>query len=66
MHILLNGASREVPDNLTAGGLISELGLANKRLALEVNQRIVPRSTFESRLIKPDDKVEIVHAIGGG
>ncbi len=66
MNILLNGSPRVVPDNLTAGGLINELGLANTRLALEVNQQIVPRSTFETHPIRPDDKVEIVQAIGGG
>jgi sulfur carrier protein len=66
MHIILNGSPREVPDDLTAGGLIVELGLANRRLAVEVNQQIVPRSTLGSHPINPDDKVEIVQAIGGG
>jgi len=66
MKILINGISREVPDNLSASELILSLGLANKRLALEINREIVPRSTFESHIIHPDDKVEIVHAIGGG
>jgi sulfur carrier protein len=66
MHIILNGSPREVPDNLTAGGLIAELGLIDKRLAVEVNRQIVPRSTFGTHPIKPDDKVEIVQAIGGG
>ena len=66
MKIILNGSSREVPDNLSAGELILSLGLADKRLALEVNREIVPRSTFDSHIIRPDDQVEIVHAIGGG
>jgi len=66
MHIILNGSLREVPDNLTAGDLIIELGLIDKRLAVEVNQQIVPRSTLGSHPINPDDKVEIVQAIGGG
>ena len=66
MNIILNGSPREVPDNLTAGALIVTLGLTNRRLALEVNQQIVPHSTFETHHIKPDDKVEIVQAIGGG
>jgi len=66
MKILINGISREVPDNLSASELILSLGLANKRLALEINREIVPRSTFENHIIHPDDKVEIVHAIGGG
>ena len=66
MKIILNGSSREVPDNLSASELILSLGLADRRLALEVNREIVPRSTFESHIIRPDDQVEIVHAIGGG
>lgn len=66
MKIILNGDSREVPDNLSASELILSLGLANKRLALEINREIVPRSTFENHIIQPDDRVEIVHAIGGG
>ncbi|MEN8108743.1 MAG: sulfur carrier protein ThiS [Pseudomonadota bacterium] len=66
MNIILNGNSREVPDNLSANELILSLGLADKRLALEVNQEIVPRSSFENHMIHADDRVEIVRAIGGG
>ena len=66
MNILLNGESQQVPDNLTAAQLVENLGLAGKRLAMEINQEIVPRSTFEECVINPDDHVEIVHAIGGG
>jgi sulfur carrier protein len=66
MKIMLNGSPRDVPDNLSASELILSLGLANKRLALEINQEIVPRSTFERHIIRPEDRVEIVHAIGGG
>ncbi len=66
MHIILNGTDREVPDRLSASELITDLGLAGKRLALEVNTSIVPRSSFEEHLLQPGDRVEIVHAIGGG
>ena len=66
MNIILNGASRDVPDNLSARELLLSLDLADKRLALEVNREIVPRSSFDSHAINPGDKVEIVHAIGGG
>lgn len=66
MNIILNGSSRELPDNVSASELLLTLGLAGKRLALEVNQEIVPRSTFDSHIIQPGDRVEIVHAIGGG
>ena len=66
MNIILNGSSRDLPDNLSASQLLLTLGLDGKRLALEINQEIVPRSTFDSHIIQPGDRVEIVHAIGGG
>ena len=66
MQIILNGADREVPDHLSASGLVTDLGLVGKRLALEVNTSIVPRSRFDEYLLQPGDRVEIVHAIGGG
>jgi sulfur carrier protein len=66
MNILLNGEPRRVPDNITAAQLVENLGLTGKRLAMEVNQEIVPRSTYQEHVINPDDRVEIVQAIGGG
>jgi sulfur carrier protein len=66
MNITLNGDAREYPDKLSARELLRSLGLADKRLALEINQEIVPRSSFDSYIINPGDQVEIVHAIGGG
>jgi thiamine biosynthesis protein ThiS len=66
MDIILNGSPREVPDNASAGELLVSLGLADKRLALEVNREIVPRSSFDTHVLNPGDRVEIVHAIGGG
>jgi len=66
MEITLNGAARIIPDHTSASALLLSLGLENKRLALEVNREIVPRSHFEQHMIKPGDTVEIVHAIGGG
>ncbi len=66
MNIILNGTSRDVADHLSARELLLSLDLADKRLALEVNQAIIPRSTFASHTINPGDQVEIVHAIGGG
>ena len=66
MNIILNGNAREYPDKLSASELLRSLGLADKRLALEINQEIVPRSTFDNHIINPGDHVEIVHAIGGG
>ncbi len=66
MHIVLNGSDREIPENLSADALLQDLGLAGKRLALEINQEIVPRSSFATRLLRAGDRIEIVQAIGGG
>ena len=66
MQIILNGESREIPDALTAAGLVELLDLGGKRLAMEVNEAIVPRSRFAQHVLAAGDKVEIVHAIGGG
>jgi thiamine biosynthesis protein ThiS len=66
MKIYLNGEAREVPDNYTAAQLVESLGLAGKRIAMEINLEIVPRSGYESHTLKAEDKVEVVHAIGGG
>ncbi len=66
MNIYLNGEARQVPDNCSAAQLIEELGLGGKRIAMEVNREIVPRSSYTDTLLQADDKVEIVHAIGGG
>ena len=66
MNIIVNGSTRDVPDRLSAAELIGTLGLGNKRLALEVNEVIVPRSSFDNYRLQPGDRIEIVHAIGGG
>ena len=66
MKIYLNGEAREVPDNCTAQQLVETLGMAGKRIAMEINREIVPRSNYASHRLQQDDKIEIVHAIGGG
>lgn len=66
MNIILNGEPREVAQDLTVKQLIDELGLAEGRLAVEVNLEIVPRSLHADTRLKANDKIEVVHAIGGG
>ncbi|MDH5436644.1 MAG: sulfur carrier protein ThiS [Gammaproteobacteria bacterium] len=66
MDIMINGKARAVENSCTVSYLINELGLADKRLAIEINREIVPRSAFEQHQLQQGDKVEIVGAIGGG
>lgn len=66
MNIQLNGDLKQVDDNLTAAKLVDTLGLQGRRIAIEVNREILPRSHYESYQLKENDKVEIIHAVGGG
>ena len=66
MNIAINGEQHTLEDGLNLQHLISLLELEDKRLAIEVNQDIVPRSEHASYILKQDDRVEIVQAIGGG
>ena len=66
MKVLVNGEGRQLPEGMTVAQLLEEMALADKRLAVEVNLEIVPRSLHSSRVLSGGDRVEIVHAIGGG
>ncbi len=64
--IILNGKDKQIDSNSSIEQLLKNLNLENKRLAVEINQAIIPRSEFNSHRLKESDKVEIVQAIGGG
>ncbi len=66
MQILLNGESREVAPDATVEMLLAEIDLGEKRFAVEINEQLVPRSTFAQQGLAEGDRVEIVTAIGGG
>jgi sulfur carrier protein len=66
MRIQLNGDPFELPDGETVLDLLARLDLTGRRVAVELNQDIVPRSLHASTRINPDDQLEVVHAIGGG
>ncbi|GMR00990.1 MAG: sulfur carrier protein ThiS [Gammaproteobacteria bacterium] len=64
--IILNGDDKQLGSNTSITQLLENLDLSEKRLAVEVNQQIIPRSDFASFTLNEQDKVEIVQAIGGG
>jgi sulfur carrier protein len=66
MHVQVNGESREVPAGTTVADLVTDLASAGQRFAVEVNEELVPRSTHADRLLADGDRIEVVHAIGGG
>ena len=66
MKIVLNGEERDVGNARTVGELLVEAGYHGRRVAVEVNRAIVPRSAYSEHQLADGDRVEIVHAIGGG
>ncbi len=67
MLLTINGNPRDFAvANLTVAELVSQLALTGKRLAIERNGEIVPRSQFEITRLADGDKLEIVGAVGGG
>jgi sulfur carrier protein len=65
MDITLNG-QRRATEASTVAGLVAELGLAGKRVAVERNGEIVPRSRHDQTPLREGDRLEIVGAVGGG
>ena len=66
MKVLVNGESQEFNPNNTVADIVERLGLAGKRIAVEYNQEILPSDQYKQQLLNDGDKLEIVHAIGGG
>lgn len=66
MQIQVNGDSLQVNEGISLSDLINQLELGEKRIAIELNLEIVPRSQHAETLLAEADRVEIVHAIGGG
>ena len=66
MKIYINGQAQSFDLGLSVHDLIQNLDLVNKRYALELNQAILPRSLYSQTLLNEGDKIEIIHAVGGG
>jgi sulfur carrier protein len=66
IDILLNGEPRRLPGEGRIADLLHAEGLAERRVAVEVNGAIVPRGQHPTHRLQPGDQVEIVHALGGG
>lgn len=66
VRIFLNGEEKAVGDALTVSQLLRELGLGERRVAVEINHEIVPRSRHTTHTLRRDDRIEVVFAVGGG
>ena len=64
--VSINGTARQLSDSTSVAALIEEMGMTGKRIALERNGEIVPRSLFGAQRLADGDKLEVVVAVGGG
>jgi thiamine biosynthesis protein ThiS len=66
LRVYLNGESKKIDDGLTLAELVSQLELPAVRVAVELNRTVVRRSNWEKTKLSEDDRIEIVHFVGGG
>jgi sulfur carrier protein len=66
MQVIINGESHTLNDGIMLSALLIQLDISGKRIAVEINESIVPKSRHANTVIQQGDKIEIIHAIGGG
>jgi thiamine biosynthesis protein ThiS len=65
-RISVNGEPREIQSDTSLADLVAVLGLAGRKIAIAVNRDVVPRASHAARILKAEDRVEILEAVGGG
>ncbi len=66
MQLIINGQQQSYDGPPNIQQLIEHLSLQNKRIAIERNGEIIPRSTFPEQILHEGDRLEIIVAVGGG
>lgn len=66
MQVTINGKTEALADGITVATLLAQLDLAPIRVAVEVNEDLVPRTTFTDTVVRDGDRIEIVTFVGGG
>ena len=66
MRLTVNGETREAPDSATLAELVASLGIDGRRVAVERNREIAPRSLWGEIVLAEGDRLEIVQFVGGG
>lgn len=66
INILLNGERREVPTDVDLDKLLELFSLPKQRVAIELNNTVVRRADWPETIIRDEDKIEVVHFVGGG
>jgi sulfur carrier protein len=66
MNVTVNGEPSALAEGTTVAALVAQLGLRERRVAVEVNQQVVPRDAYADTALRAGDIIEIVHFVGGG
>lgn len=66
MKVFVNGDEKDFDPETSLADLITQLDLPAPRIAIELNREVVRRSEWGSTMLKDDDRIEIVHFVGGG
>ena len=67
MHLIINGEDHDdLPDGLSVAALIAHLKLPERKIAVERNREVVPKSAYANTQLADHDQLEIIHFIGGG
>jgi thiamine biosynthesis protein ThiS len=66
IDVVINGQPRSIPDGTTVAGLVGELGLGGKPVAVERNRSVVPRAEHATTVLAAGDRLEVVTFVGGG
>ena len=66
IKIQVNGETREIPSGMELEDLLRHLSLPTERVAVEVNKQVIRRSEWNSVRVSEDDRIEVIHFVGGG
>lgn len=66
MNLTINGQKREIRSSANLAELLRELEISSPHCAVALNQEVVPRTRLDRTEIRDGDRIEIVHAVGGG
>jgi thiamine biosynthesis protein ThiS len=66
IKIKVNGKIKSIPNNYKVSNLLRDINISLKKVAIELNQEIIDKKKIDKMILKKNDKIEIVHFIGGG
>lgn len=66
MTIFINGEARELGDGLTVAAMLDVLELPKQRVAIEINRQVIRKQEWDATHVSDNDRIEVVHFVGGG